>query len=563
MKKLLKNFERQSIGKSLKNTFKYILIAYIITMGAAFALIINLYWNLQEFNSTMTNLSLESWNVRYSILDAQSKMYKVCLEPDVNKQKELVAQTDELDMAVQKSLKIILDSSQKNKQHVVKVQELLQTAFTFRSTALLYSSQNQMEKAVDLLEGSYFPIIDQIIEELEVINTNVGNQMSESVENNRIKVGIILIILALITVVCVIVVLRIRKRTIKILLQPLLEVGTAMEEMAEGNLDFRLSYESKNEIGLLAEKVRETGEQLKNYIENIDYTLKELAGKNYNISIETEYKGLFGNIKLSMEEIVMSLNNMIWTIRNISDEFQNDSVRLLSISKELNEGTANQSSDIEELSAAMGQINLRTNANAAVAKKVFEHAGDTLDIVQQGNKHMEQMIDIMDEIRRSSKEISNILSLIQGISDQTHLLALNASIEAARAGKAGKGFSVVANEIRNLADETNIATNTTEKLISNCTTIIESGKKIADDTAGILSKVAESSENILEITKQISDESENQVVSLQSLDNTVKNITSIVFRNSEIADKVEKESRKLGTGAEELTASLHEFKLSL
>lgn len=563
MKKPSSNHKSKSIGTNLNNTFKYILIMYSVTILIAVTLIINQFVSLNQFHSKIENLSLESWNARYNILEAESKMYEACLITNLEDQKKLIEETDQLDGKVQKSLKNILNFSKENKKHVVKVQNLIQSALTYRSTALLYCSTGKTDMAVALLKESYFPIINQITDELEIINDKINQQMDSSLKVNQIKVFSIMALFAVSTAACILVVFRLRRKMLNLLLQPLAEVGTAMEEMSEGNLNFTLSYESSNEIGLLASKVKETGSQLSDYVKNIDYVLNELAEKNYTVAVETEYKGVFIRIKTSMMEIIDSLNCVIIQIRDVTDKVKEESRQFLSISHELRTGTSKQSDDIKEISHTVNYMYEQMKRSSDNARQVYENADNTLSIVHNGNDHMSSIIKNMDAIHFSSKEISKISKLIQHISDQTNLLALNASIEAARAGEAGRGFSVVADEIGKLANETNSAAKTTEKLINNCGSLILEGKNNVDHMAEILNKVAVSSESILVISGQVADESNLQLESLQDLDANIKDISEVIQMNSDISEAVQQTSLKLEEKAKELTDTLYGFRLSL
>ena len=146
------------------------------------------------------------------------------------------------------------------------------------------------------------------------------------------------------------------------------------------------------------------------------------------------------------------------------------------------------------------------------------------------------MVSAMNDIRNTSAEIEKIIKTIEDIAFQTNILALNASVEAARAGAAGKGFAVVAEEVRNLAAKSSAAAKDTATLIESSIEAVKNGRSIVDQTAQSLVNVVEGAKDVAVFVERISTASKNQKDTLERLTVGVNQISSIIQENSAMAE---------------------------
>lgn len=167
----------------------------------------------------------------------------------------------------------------------------------------------------------------------------------------------------------------------------------------------------------------------------------------------------------------------------------------------------------------------------------------------------------MTEITEKAGEISKIIKTIDDIAFQTNILALNASIEAARAGAAGKGFAVVADEVGNLAKKSQEAAGDTAKLIEDTIAAVQKGAGITDETAAALKEVSESFRKIDALVSQISAASEEQSAQVKQVTEGIDQISSVVQTNSATAEESAAASQELSSQATLLDELVMKFRL--
>ncbi len=217
---------------------------------------------------------------------------------------------------------------------------------------------------------------------------------------------------------------------------------------------------------------------------------------------------------------------------------------------------------MEQLAAQISEISdqARDTANGALeARKQTHLAGEE---VSACNHQMQELMEAMERIQRSSDEIGKIIKTIEDIAFQTNILALNAAVEAARAGSAGKGFAVVADEVRNLASKSAEASKSTSVLIENSSAAVRRGTEIAKHTADTLLEVVNSMDSVVSSIDKIATVSNEQSEAVMQVTEGINQISSVVQSNSATAEQGAAASQELSAEASGLKDLVDQFTLA-
>ena len=187
--------------------------------------------------------------------------------------------------------------------------------------------------------------------------------------------------------------------------------------------------------------------------------------------------------------------------------------------------------------------------------------GTARESIGTGNEYMKNLLDAMEEINRNAMEITKITKFLEDISFQTNILALNASVEASRAGSAGAGFAVVAEEVRNLAAQSAESSQRTSNMITNSVEAIKQGTVYAKKVADSFQDIEEVSQQISEITEQLSESVGVQKHSLENMSGQITQIRDFSQQNLDASYESTTASQKLNKQAQELRYVSEQFKL--
>lgn len=346
-------------------------------------------------------------------------------------------------------------------------------------------------------------------------------------------------------------------------LKPIGQLVEAAHDIEHGKFAITLNMQSQDEIGKLANSFQTMGENLRMIIGDIEHILHELSRGNFRVQstcIES-YTNDYQPILLAMRNIRDNLNQTLVGINQSADQVASGSEQVASGAQALSQGATQQASAVEELAATINNISQQIQSNAENALHASHIADQTGDQIMQSNEQMQHMIDAMQDITHSSNEIGKIIKTIEDIAFQTNILALNAAVEAARAGVAGKGFAVVADEVRNLASKSADASKSTSVLIETAIASVDSGTKIANETAESLMSAVESAKTVASKIGQIAHASDAQASAITQVTQGIDQISNVVQTNSATAEQSAAASEELSGQSQTLKSLVSQFKL--
>lgn len=341
------------------------------------------------------------------------------------------------------------------------------------------------------------------------------------------------------------------------------DVHNAAEEMAKGNFDVDVEYESKDELGEMGNAIEKLAANTKSVITDLGVLLDEIA--HGNLAVKTSnpqlYIGIFGEILTSINRFTETLNGTMLNIDTAAEQVASGAGQVSSGAQSLSQGATEQASSIEELSATISVISEMINATSADADNANNQSIIAGEQLVSANEKTNQLVDAMNEIKVSAAKIQEIIKAIEDIAFQTNILALNAAVEAARAGDAGKGFAVVADEVRNLAGKSAEAAQNTQVLISNTTQAVAKGGELVADVAKDMNTVSESSAKVAEINAKISKAAKEAANSVSQITVGIDQITSVIQNNSATSEQSAAASEQLSGQASLLKEMIDEFTL--
>lgn len=327
--------------------------------------------------------------------------------------------------------------------------------------------------------------------------------------------------------------------------KPLKDVTAAMEEISNGNLQASVTGSYKGDFDVLTKTVDTTANRLRAVVGEITHVIDQIAEGNIALEEVRQYRGDFVSISNSLNVIIDSFNSVLGEINMAADQVSVGSKQLSDGSQAFSQGTTEQASVIEELTASVSEVAEKTKENAISAGKANELTLSVKGSAEQGSQHMKHMLEAMAAISDSSKNISRIIKVIDDIAFQTNILALNAAVEAARAGQHGKGFAVVAEEVRTLAERSAEAARDTTDLIQGSIEKVTSGAEIANDTAGALQQIVEGISKTAEIISEIARSSDEQATGISQINTGLSQVSQVVQNNAATAEESAASSEEL------------------
>lgn len=349
----------------------------------------------------------------------------------------------------------------------------------------------------------------------------------------------------------------------KRLLSPIKQINRELNKITMGEIFTPVVVEGNvSEVALIVDALNVVKKNLHIYISDISMVMMHISQGNFDIpELQQPFVGDFKVIEDSIHKITKDMSQTIHSIRLSATQVSNSSEQVSSSSQYLAKGATEQAASVEELSSSVAEVSTRIKENAentVMASKMSTEVGS--DVIESNN-HMKDMRAAIDEISGKSNEIGRIIKTIDDIAFQTNILALNAAVEAARAGVAGKGFSVVADEVRSLAQKSAEAAKNTTELIQSTIEAVKNGIAISHETEKSLHVVVEKISNITKTIQDVADSSDEQSAAMQQINQGIDQICNVIQTSSSTTEQSAAASQELRQQSQTLEGLVSKFKL--
>ncbi len=341
------------------------------------------------------------------------------------------------------------------------------------------------------------------------------------------------------------------------------EIEALVNSIKLGNLSARINVNNKEGFTKsLSININELTDIIENVFNDINRVIEQMAGGDLTHSIHADYQGIYAECKDNINDAIAKISQFIVQIRDTANFVNNSSQEMASGNNNLSHRVEQQAASLEETAASMHELASTVKSNAENTQQATQVVQAATQLAEKGGDVVKSAIAAMLEINESSNRIAEIIGVIDEIAFQTNLLALNASVEAARAGEQGRGFSVVATEVRNLAQRSATAAQQSGELIQNSVQKVRSGTAFVNETGAALMEIVDSIIKVGDIVGQITQSSNEQSAGINQVNQAVAQMDDITQQNAALAEQAAAGSMAMSEQSTQMTKLLSFFKVS-
>ncbi|MGZ8159462.1 MAG: methyl-accepting chemotaxis protein [Methylobacter sp.] len=341
------------------------------------------------------------------------------------------------------------------------------------------------------------------------------------------------------------------------------EIGQLVQGIKAGDLSSRINMSDKQGFAkMLSSGINELTDVIESAFNDINRVMENMSQGDLTSSITNDYQGVYAECKNNINGTMAKLSDFIIQIRDAAVFIDSSSQEMASGNNNLSTRAEQQAANLEETAASMEQLASTVRNNAENTQQANQVVNAASQLAQKGGDVVNSAITAMQEINDSSNKIAEIIGVIDEIAFQTNLLALNASVEAARAGEQGRGFSVVATEVRNLAQRSANAAKQSNDMIQNSLQKVRAGTAFVNETGTALTEIVNSVAQVGEIVSQIAGASAEQTAGIDQVNQAVAQMDDITQQNAALAEQAAAGSIAMSEQSTNMTKLLSFFKVS-
>jgi methyl-accepting chemotaxis protein len=389
-----------------------------------------------------------------------------------------------------------------------------------------------------------------------VIAALPGEEVMGGINNILTTVIIVIAVTAVITAALIVLMMQgFAVRPIKVIMK-------RMNDLTKGDFHEKDNHHFSGEFKDLNDSITKFTTTVSGYINEISSVLTDMAEGNYNVKVKSEYIGDFAPIKTGFEKISVEINDVMKKIREAAQSVSKSSEELSRSSQELANYATSQSDNAASITVGLDSVNSGTKESTEFVGEALSFSENAAALMTRALTLIKQLSDSMASIKTSSENIMHVTNTVDSIAFQTNILALNASVEAARAGANGKGFAVVAQEVRNLATKSSDAVKETTALIDESVREIADGDSIVGKAHDSFEESMAAFREINEKIAQINNLTQGQNEAISDISPRLSAIAESVKLTAAEAQESAARSQELAALASELDMLVGRFRLA-